>query len=132
MSSAPPGEPYMLSILVMPAQANHLGVMHGGHMMSWMDMAAWVVATRAVAPGQTVYFKAIDDCVWTGSVHAGEVCHVEARIDRVGTTSLTVALAARAEDPARKTTRDVCRATFTMVTAEDGRAVPVRLHDAPA
>jgi len=131
-SPVPPGEPYVLSILVMPAQANHLGVMHGGHMMSWMDMAAWVVATRAVAPGQTVFFKAIDDCVWTGSVHAGEVCHVEARIERVGTSSLTVALAARAEDPARKKTREVCRARFTMVTAEDGRAVPVRLHDAPA
>lgn len=130
--SRPAGEPYVLSILVMPAQANHLGVMHGGHMMSWMDMAAWVVATRAVAAGQAVFFKAIDDCVWTGSVRAGEVCHVEARIDRVGTSSLTVALAARAEDPARKVTRDVCRATFTMVTAEDGRAVPVRLHDASA
>ncbi|MGE3235636.1 MAG: acyl-CoA thioesterase, partial [Thermoleophilia bacterium] len=115
--SSPAGEPYVLSIMVMPAQSNHLGVMHGGHMMSWMDMAAWVVATRAVAPGQTVYFKAIDDCVWSGSVHAGEVCHVEARIDRVGTSSLTVALTARAEDPGRKVTRDVCRATFTMVTA---------------
>ena len=48
MSSGADAEPYVLSILVMPAQANHLGVMHGGHMMSWMDMAAWVVATRAV------------------------------------------------------------------------------------
>jgi acyl-CoA hydrolase len=130
--NSPAGEPYVLSVLVMPGQTNHLGVMHGGHMMSWMDMAAWVVATRAVATGQSVYFKAIDDCVWSGSVHAGEVCHVEARIDRIGTSSIAVALAARAEDPARKVTRDVCRATFTMVTAEDGRAVPVRLHDAPA
>lgn len=130
--SEPPGEPYVLSILVMPAQANHLGVMHGGHMMSWMDMAAWVVATRAVVPGQQVFFKAIDDCVWTASIRAGEVCHVEARLARVGTSSLTVALTARAEDPAAKVTRDVCRATFTMVTAEDGRAVPVRLQAAPA
>lgn len=128
--SSPAGEPYVLSILVMPAQANTLGVMHGGHMMSWMDMAAWVVATRAVSEEQTVFFKAIDECVWSGPVHAGEVCHVEARLERVGTSSLTVALAARAEDPVRKATRDVCRATFTMVTAEDGRAVPVRLHDA--
>ena len=132
MSSPAPGEPYVLSILVMPAQANHLGVMHGGHMMSWMDMAAWVVATRAVSPDQAVYFKAIDDCVWTGSVHAGEVCEVEARLERVGTSSLTVALAARSEDPVRKTTRDVCRATFTLVTARDGRAVPVALHGADA
>src|SRR3954469_23456760 len=122
MSEAPAGEPYVLSILVMPAQANHLGVMHGGHMMSWMDMAAWVVATRAVVADQQVFFKAIDDCVWTASIHAGEVCHVEARLARVGTSSLSVALAARAEDPAAKVTRDVCRARLTMVTAEDGRA----------
>ena len=99
MSSAAGAEPYVLSILVMPAQANTLGVMHGGHMMSWMDMAAWVVATRAVSADQTVFFKAVDDCVWSGPVHAGEVCHVEARLERVGTTSLTVALDARAEDP---------------------------------
>ena len=126
------GATYTLSILVMPAQANTLGVMHGGHMMSWMDMAAWVVAARAVSPHQTVFFKAVDDCVWTGPVHAGEVCHVEARLERVGTSSLTVALSARAEDPVRKETRDVCRATFTMVTARDGRAVPVALHGADA
>ncbi len=130
MGDAPPAEPYVLSVLVMPAQANHLGVMHGGHMMSWMDMAAWVAATRAVSPDQTVYFKAIDDCAWTGSVHAGEVCAVEARLERVGTSSLTVALRATAEDPAAGVTREVCRATFTMVTAEDGRAVPVRLRGA--
>jgi acyl-CoA hydrolase len=123
-------EPYVLSTLVMPAQANTLGVMHGGHMMSWMDMAAWVVATRAVAEDQTVFFKAVDDCVWTGPVHAGEVCHVEARLEEVGTSSLRVSLSARSEDPVRKETRDVCRAVFTMVATEDGRAAPVRLHDA--
>ena len=120
---------YTLSILVMPAQANTLGVMHGGHMMSWMDMAAWVVATRAVAEDQTVFFKAVDDCVWTGPIHAGEVCHVEAALEHVGTSSLRVALTASAEDPVRKATRPVCTAVFTMVAAEDGRAVPVRLHD---
>ena len=125
----PAAEPYVLSILVMPAQANTLGVMHGGHMMSWMDMAAWVVATRAVEAGQTVYFKAVDDCVWSGPIHAGEVCHVTARLAEVGTSSLRVELSARAEDPALKQTRDVCRAVFTMVTAEDGVAVPARLHE---
>lgn len=130
MSERGLGEPYVLSILVMPAQANTLGVMHGGHMMSWMDMAAWVVAARAVAPEQTVFFKAIEGCVWSGPVHPGEVCHVSARLAGVGTSSLRVELAARAEDPVGKRTRDVCRATFTMVTTEEGAAVPVRLHGA--
>ena len=127
-AEAPEPEPYVLSILVMPAQANTLGVMHGGHMMSWMDMAAWVVATRAVVPEQTIYFKAIDDCVWSGPVRAGDVCHVTARLAEVGTSSLRIELSARAEDPVKKVTRDVCRAVFTMVAAKDGAAVPVRLH----
>jgi len=121
-------EPYTLSILVMPAQENTLGVMHGGHMMSWMDMAAWIVAARAVARDQTVYFKAVDDCVWSGPIRAGEVCHVTAVLAEVGTSSLRVELEARAEDPVKKETRPVCRAVFTMVAAEDGRAAPVRLH----
>lgn len=127
-AGTPEVEPYVLSILVMPAQENTLGVMHGGHMMSWMDMAAWVVATRAVVPEQAVFFKAIDDCVWTGPVHAGEVCHVTARLASIGDSSLRVELRARSEDPVRKVTRDVCSAVFTMVATEGGRTAPVRLN----
>jgi acyl-CoA thioesterase YciA len=133
MSDLPPVEPYTLSILVMPAQANHLGVMHGGHMLSFMDMAAWVLAARAIEEGQRVMFKAVNDCVWTAPIHAGEVCHVTATLEAVGTTSLTVALEASAEDPGRKVTRPVCSSRFTMVTVgEDGRAEPVRLAGRPA
>ncbi len=118
---------YTLSTLVMPSHANTLGVMHGGWMMSWMDMAAWVVAARAVAPDQTVFFKAATDVVWTGPVHAGEVCSVHATLAAVGRTSLRVDLAATAEDPVAKVTRDVCTSTFTMVAGADGAAEPVRL-----
>lgn len=128
MSEASDPGSYTLSILVMPAQANHLGVMHGGHMMSFMDMAAWVVATRAVEPDQTVVFKAADDCVWTAPVRAGEVCSVTARLVGTGRTSLRVDLDAVAEDPAAKTRRPVCRARFTMVAVDaSGAAQPVRL-----
>jgi acyl-CoA thioesterase YciA len=116
----------------MPAHANTLGVMHGGWMMSWMDMAAWVVAARAVASDQTVFFKAATDLVWTGPVRPGEVCNVEARLVGVGRTSLTVALVASAEDPVAKSERQVCSAVFTMVAGADGVAEPVRLAGPPA
>src|SRR5690242_3484092 len=107
--------PYVLSILVMPAQTNHHGVLHGGHMLSWMDMAAWVVAARAVVPEQKIMFKAVNDCVWSASLRSGEVCTVTARLAGVGTTSLTVDLDATGEDPVLKRTWPVCRARFTMV-----------------
>lgn len=127
-ADATPDIAYTLSTLVMPNNANTLDVMHGGWLMSWMDMAAWVVAARAVAPDQTVFFKAVNDLVLTGPVHAGEVCEVHARLERVGRTSLTVALVATAEDPVAKVTREVATATMTMVAGRDGVAEPVRLH----
>ena len=114
-------------MLVMPMNTNTAGVMHGGWMMSWMDMAAWVVAARAVEPDQTVFFKAATDIVWTGPIRDGEVCGVTATLAAVGRTSLRVDLTATAEDPAQKSTRPVCTATFTMVTGADGVAEPVRL-----
>jgi acyl-CoA thioesterase YciA len=119
---------YTLSTLVMPSHTNTLDVMHGGWMMSWMDMAAWVVAARAVEPDQTVYFKAATDVVWTGPVKAGEVCSVKATLIAVGRTSLRVALEATTEDPIAKTTRAVCTSTFTMVAGNDGAAEPLRLY----
>lgn len=114
-------------MLVMPANTNSLGVMHGGWMMSWMDMAAWVVAARAVDADQSVFFKAATDIVWTGPIRDGEVCNVTATLAAVGRTSLTVDLVATAEDPTQKSTREICTATFTMVTGADGVAEPVRL-----
>ena len=114
-------------MLVMPANTNSSGVMHGGWMMSWMDMAAWVVAARAVDSDQSVFFKAATDIVWTGPIRDGEVCNVTATLAAVGRTSLAVDLVATAEDPTQKSTRAICTATFTMVTGADGVAEPVRL-----
>jgi acyl-CoA thioesterase YciA len=124
-----PDVTYTLSTLVMPMHENQLEVMHGGWMMSWMDMAAWVVAARALAPDQTVFFKAATDVVWSGPIHAGEVCTIDARLATVGRTSLTIDLHATAEDPVAKATRAVCTSTFTMVAGRDGAAEPVRLHE---
>jgi acyl-CoA hydrolase len=124
-----PAISYTHSTLVMPSHTNTLGVMHGGWLMSWMDMAAWVVAARAVQPDQTVYFKAATDLVMTAPILAGEVCNVTATLAGVGRTSLRVALEATAEDPVNKTTRTVCTATFTMVAGKDGAAEPIRLMD---
>ena len=124
---APDAAPYVLSTLVMPAHTNHHGVLHGGHMLSWMDMAAWVVAARAVVGDQKIMFKAVNDCVWSASLHAGEVCTVTARLARVGTTSLTVELDAVGEDPVQKRTWPVCRALFTMVAVgADNHSEPIR------
>ena len=127
-ASPVPKVTYTLSTLVMPSHTNTLGVMHGGWMMSWMDMAAWVVAARAVASDQTVFFKAATDIVWSAPVKAGEVCSVKATLVEVGRTSLRVALEATAEDPAAKTKQTVCTSTFTMVAGNDGASEPVRLH----
>jgi acyl-CoA thioesterase YciA len=121
---------YTLSTLVMPSHTNTLEVMHGGWLMSWMDMAAWVVAARTVAPDQTVYFKAATDIVMTAPINAGEICNVTATLVGLGRTSLRIALVATTEDPVRKTKGTVCSAVFTMVAGKDGEPEPLRLFRA--
>ena len=122
-----PGRALHLSILVMPDQENTLGVMHGGHMLSWMDMAAWVAATRAVAPGQTVFFKAVTTACGP-AVHAGEVCHVTARVAEVGATSMRVTLEARAEDPSRRRSATCAAPSSRWSTRRTGTPSPSASH----
>ena len=129
MSDAEAAEPYVLSILVMPAQVNTLGVMHGGP-HDELDGHGRLGGRdpRGESPSRRVYFKAVDDCVWSAPVHAGEVCHVTARLAGVGTSSLRVELSARAEDPVRKRPATSAGPSSPWSPSRTGVAVPVRLH----
>jgi acyl-CoA hydrolase len=81
------------SQLVMPNDLNNIGTLFGGKMVSWMDIAAAKAGQRFLR-GATVM--------------------------AAGKSSLTVGVAARAENSAGET-RDVCEAVFTMVAVRKGK-----------
>ena len=112
--------------LVFPSDTNHLGTLHGGTLMSWMDNAAGIAGLRR-AGAAAVVTAAVERLEFRVPIHGGELVELIARVESVGRTSMSVLVEARREDPVSGD-RELCTAgTFTMVAIDaEGRPTPVR------
>jgi acyl-CoA thioesterase YciA len=111
--------------LAMPADTNPAGDIFGGWVMSQMDMAGAIAAVEH-AKGRVVTV-AVEAMTFIAPVKVGDVLCVYTSLDRVGTTSITIAVEAwvrrnRVEDRVK-----VTNGRFVYVAlGEDGkkRAIP--------
>ena len=110
--------------LVFPNDTNHLGNLFGGALMAWMDkVGAFAAMRRAHSTVATVSMDHID---FKTPIKEGDLVELVARVEQVGSTSLTVRVEARRED-LRSGSRELCSVGhFTFVALdEDGRPKPV-------
>ena len=94
-TAAPTEEPVgVLTIrtLAMPADTNPAGDIFGGWVMSQMDIAGAIAAVERVK-GRVVTV-AVEAMTFIAPVKVGDVLCVYCEIERVGTTSITVAVQA--------------------------------------
>ena len=114
----------------MPADTNWNGDVFGGWLVSQMDLAGGVVARRR-AHGRIATI-AIDAMVFHHPVHVGDVLSCYTVLERVGNTSMRVAVVVwETSDPDRKP-RKVTEGQFTYVALDDkGAARSVPKADAP-
>jgi len=126
---APNGD-LTLRTLAMPADVNVNGDIFGGWVLSQMDIAAGIVAgTRAQGRVATI---AIDAMKFIRPVKVGDVLCIYASIERVGTTSMGIALEAWALRNRIGEREKVTQATFTFVAIdENGKPRPVPGRGAP-
>lgn len=113
-----------LRTLAMPADVNVNGDIFGGWVLSQMDIAAGIIAgERAQGRVATI---AIDAMKFIRPVKVGDVLCIYAEVERVGRSSMAIALEAwvlRGRIGARE---KVTEATFTFVAIdENGRPRPV-------
>jgi acyl-CoA hydrolase len=104
------------SQLVMPDDANNVGTLFGGQMISWMDLAAAKVAYRFLK-GTGVngaLTRAIDKVEFKEPVYPGEWGNFEGHVSKAGTSSFQVIIDAYAEGSQKKK-RLACTAIITMV-----------------
>ncbi|HRF82887.1 MAG: acyl-CoA thioesterase [Xanthomonadales bacterium] len=74
--------------MVFPDHTNHLGTLFGGQALAWMDMAAFIAASRW---SRTMVVTARSEQVdFNQPVHKGDLVEVVARIGRVGRSSMHV------------------------------------------
>ena len=112
------------SQIVMPQDANVLGTLFGGQMVSWMDIAAAKAVHRFLkgTPADAALTRAIEAIEFKEPVHVGNWVNFEAQIVETGRSSINIQI------DAYKETKTVdrllaCTARFTFVSVrklEDG------------
>jgi acyl-CoA thioesterase YciA len=107
-------------VLAMPADTNPSGDIFGGWIMSQVDIAASVVATRRA--GMRVATVAVNSFLFKKPVFVGDLISCYAHVVKVGTTSMTVTVEVFAErDRSNSNIVKVTEATLTFVAVDDQR-----------
>lgn len=113
---AAPRDP-AIRVTAMPADANAYGDIFGGWLMSLMDSGAGLTAARR-AKGRAVTV-AMDGMVFLAPVKVGDEVSVYCRIEKVGRTSLSIAVEAWRRHRHEEDEVKVTAATFTFVAVDD-------------
>jgi acyl-CoA hydrolase len=123
-AAAPTLEPTRFVEMVFPEHANHYGTLFGGHALSLMGKAAFVAATRHARC--SVVMATSDKVEFHEPVRIGELVELTARVERVGRSSMTVAVSVIAERPATGHRRIAMHGSFEMVAVDEaGRPMPL-------
>jgi acyl-CoA thioesterase YciA len=120
-ASAPPpaDRAPALRVTAMPADTNPYGDIFGGWLMSQMDMAAGLVASRH-AKGRAVTI-AVDAMQFHRHVGVGDELTVYADLVNVGRSSMTIEVEAWCRDRHGEQQRKVTQARFVFVAIDEDR-----------
>lgn len=110
--------------LVMPNDTNPQNSIFGGVVMSWIDMAAAMVAERhSNRPVVTVH---VGDISFKAPIKIGDHVLIKASINYIGKTSMLVGVKVLAENPFTGITRHTTTAYLTFVALDDiGKPIQV-------
>lgn len=132
MSEAPLNQPrgeLVIRTLAMPADANPSGDIFGGWVLSQMDIAGGITAGQRA--GGRVATVAVTAMTFHLPVYVGDVLCVYTEIEKVGRTSITVAIEAWALRGRLGERVRVTEGRFVFVAiGEDGRPRPVPREEA--
>lgn len=106
----------ILRLMPAPADINANGHIFGGWVLSQMDIAAGIVASRrAQGPVATVAIEAME---FISPIHLRDLISVYAHVDRVGRTSMAVKIEVVAHRDLGATEVKVTEGVFTFVALD--------------
>jgi acyl-CoA hydrolase len=103
--------------MVMPHHTNPQNTVFGGTVMSWIDVAAAMVAARHC--GRPVVTVHIDDIDFIAPIKVGYHVLIQASLNYVGKTSMIVGVKVTSENPYTGESRTTTRAYLTFVALDD-------------
>ena len=107
------------SQLVMPQDANVIGTLFGGQMVSWMDISASKAVHRFLkdTDAEVALTRAIDAIEFKEPVYVGNWVNFESRIIKTGHSSIVIKVDAYKEHHEEDKIL-ACTAKFTMVSVK--------------
>lgn len=111
--------------MVMPGDTNAHGTIFGGKVMSWIDIAAAMCASRHCEhPVVTVH---VDDIEFRSPINIGSHVLIQASVNYVGRTSMIIGVKVESDNPYTGVKRLTTKAYLTFV-ALDEFGKPVQVH----
>ncbi|QDP19644.1 acyl-CoA thioesterase [Sphingomonas xanthus] len=107
----------VLRVVPGPTDINANGHIFGGWVLSQMDIAAGIVASRRA--GGSVATVAIEKMEFIEPIHLRDVISVFAEVDRVGRTSMAIRIEVVATRDRGRTEKKVTEAIFTFVALDE-------------
>ena len=114
--------------MVFPDHTNHLGTLFGGQALAWMDMAAFIAASRYSR--RTVVTARSEQVDFRLPIRQGQLVEAIARVGEVGNTSMQVEVELVAEDLLSGERETCTRGRFVMI-ALDSRGRPTTVAALP-
>lgn len=110
--------------LMTPNYANFGGKIHGGHILSLIDKVAYVCAAKHAE--NYCVTVAVDTVDFLHPIEVGELLHLYASVNYVGSSSMIIGIKVVAENIKTKTVRHTNSCYVTMVsTTDDGKPAKV-------
>jgi acyl-CoA hydrolase len=113
--------------IVFPDQANSVGRMFGGEAISYMTKAAFVAASRL--SGKLMVMASSDRIDFSRPIAVGEIVEAEARVVRVGRSSVSVETTLWSENLLTGERHRTANGHFTMVAVNE-RDRPIGVYEA--
>ncbi len=122
--AAPTGE-VVIRTIAMPADTNNNGDIFGGWLVSQMDIGGAILARSTALSRVTTV--AIDAITFHRPVSVGDIVTCYAQLDRIGRTSMKIAVEAWVHRYSATTQQQVTSGHFTYVAIDsDGKPHPVK------
>ncbi len=110
--------------MVLPSHTNALDSVFGGVIVSWIDIAAAIAATRHSK--RPVVTASIDDMHFAAPVYKGWIVNLKASVNYVARTSMEIGVRVDAENPIEGKVYHTASAYLTFVALDDdGKPVPI-------
>lgn len=103
--------------LVLPPDTNALGTLYGGAMMSWIDMAAAIVAQRHCR--RIAVTASMDSLHFVSPVKLGDVVVIRASVNFTHNTSMEIGVRVESENPFTGERRHTASCYLTFVALDE-------------